>query len=106
MVAEFSVYDTPLLAVEHLFDSEENESLISRFTAPNNAMGLESYLKNAAMDDERAGFARTYLVKDKQTGGACMLFHAQGRPDYHQSDAIRSKNLYCPLFDAWLSMWE
>ena len=37
MVAEFSVYDTPLLAVEHLFDSEENESLISRFTAPNNA---------------------------------------------------------------------
>lgn len=47
MVAEFSVYDTPLLAVEHLFDSEENESLISRFTAPNNAMGLESYLKNS-----------------------------------------------------------
>ncbi len=23
-----------------------------------------------------------------------------------QSDAIRSKNLYYPLFDAWLSMWE
>lgn len=74
MVAEFSVYDTPLLAVEHLFDSEENESLISRFTAPNNAMGLESYLKNAAMDDERAGFARTYLVKDKQTGELACYF--------------------------------
>ena len=74
MVAEFSVYDTPLLAVEHLFDSEENESLISRFTVPNNAMGLESYLKNVAMDDERTGFARTYLVKDKQTGDLACYF--------------------------------
>ena len=67
MLAEFSVFDTSAYSVEHLFDSPENETLVSHFIAPNNAAGLEAYLKNASANDERTNYARTYLVKDKQT---------------------------------------
>ncbi len=67
MLAEFSVFDTPSYSVEHLFDSPENETIVSHFIAPNNAAGLEAYLKNASANDERTNYARTYLVKDKQT---------------------------------------
>lgn len=74
MLAEFSVFDTASYSIEHLFDSEENENLILGFTVPNNAMGLESYLKNVAADDENANLARTYLVKDKQTGELACYF--------------------------------
>lgn len=79
---EFSVFDTASYTVEHLFDSEENESLISRFTVPNNAMGLESYLKNAAMVMS-GRVLRDIPCEGQADWEACMLFHAQGRPDYH-----------------------
>jgi len=74
MIVEFSVYDTPKLSVEHLFDSPENIKLISSFTVSNNAYGLEAYLKNVAADDERENKARTYLVKDKTTGELVCFF--------------------------------
>ena len=65
MIVEFSVFDTPKLSVEHLFDSPKNPGLISSFCVANNAYGLESYLKNQATKDEKENYARTYLVKDK-----------------------------------------
>ena len=74
MLAEFTVFDTEKLSVEHLFDSPKNEKLISSFTVGKNAYGLESYLKNLAADDERNNFARTYLVKDKSSGELACYF--------------------------------
>ena len=74
MIVEFSVFDTPKLTIEHLFDSPKNPELISSFSAANNAYGLESYLKNQATKDERNNFARTYLVKDKATGELACYF--------------------------------
>lgn len=74
MIAEFSVFDTPKLSVEHLFDSPQNDGLISSFNVANNAYGLESYLKNQATKDEKENVARTYLVKDKLTGELACYF--------------------------------
>lgn len=67
MIIEFSIYDTPEYSIEHIFDSQENETLVSNFSAMKEAMGLEAYLKNQAADDEKELNARTYLVKDKTT---------------------------------------
>lgn len=67
MIVEFSVPDTPAYSVEHLFDSDENERLVSEFEALNGAQGLEDYLKIQAASDEKSLSARTYLVKDKGT---------------------------------------
>lgn len=68
MIVEFSVQDTPEYSVEHLFDSDENERLVSKFEALNGAQGLEDYLKIQAASDEKSLIARTYLIKDKATG--------------------------------------
>lgn len=54
-------------SIEHIFDSPENENLISDFKALNEAQGLEDYLKHQASNDENELNARTYLVKDKST---------------------------------------
>lgn len=67
MIVEFSVHDTAEYSVEHLFDSSENEKLISEFEALNGAQGLENYLKIQASADEKSLTARTYLIKDKTT---------------------------------------
>lgn len=45
MIVEFSILDTEDFAIEHIFDSSENEKLISEFSALNGAEGLENYLK-------------------------------------------------------------
>lgn len=68
MIIEFAEIDNEFFSVEHIFDSTENENLISGFKALNGAQGLEDYLKYQAAKDERAVSARTYLVKDKFTG--------------------------------------
>lgn len=67
MIVEFSLLDTDDFAVEHLFDSSENDRLVSEFSVPNDAEGLENYLKMQASSDEKELNARTYLVKDKVT---------------------------------------
>lgn len=67
MIVEFSVLDTDDFTVEHIFDSPENQELISDFCALNGAEGLENYLKIQSFDDEENLCARTYLVKDKIT---------------------------------------
>ena len=74
MLVPATEFDTPDYSLEQLFDSPENARLIADFTVGNNAYGLEAYLKNAAADDERNGYARTYLVKDKGTGELACYF--------------------------------
>lgn len=54
-------------SIEHIFDSPENENLVSDFKALNEAQGLEDYLEYQASNDENELNARTYLVKDKAT---------------------------------------
>ena len=68
MIAEFSIFDTKDYSVEHLFDSPENKDLIAEFKADKNAFGLEDYLKNQSVKDEKENNSRTYLVKDILTG--------------------------------------
>ncbi len=74
MIVEFSVFDTDDFSIEHIFDSLENENLISDFCALNGAEGLENYLKNQAVADEKDLNARTYLVKDKVSGELAAYF--------------------------------
>ena len=66
--------DTEHFRVEHLSDSAENRRLIDGFIAPNNANGLESYLKFQAIRDEASKMSRTYLVKDATTGFLACYF--------------------------------
>ena len=65
MLVPETKFDSPDYSVEKLFESPENIRLLENFTVSNKAYGLEAYLKNASADDERNGYARTYLVKDK-----------------------------------------
>lgn len=67
MISEITVHDSKLFTIEHLYDSTENEELISNFTVRGNAAGLENYLKYSSFDDEDGNLSRTYLVKDKMT---------------------------------------
>lgn len=67
MIVEFSVFDTPTYIIEHISDSQENLQQISEFEVGNNAKGLEFYLKEQALTDEKEKLCRTYLVKDKTT---------------------------------------
>ena len=44
--------NTEHFVIEHLLDSPVNRQLIESFVVPNNARGLESYLKSQAENDE------------------------------------------------------
>lgn len=74
MRVEERTFDTPVYSVEHLFDVPDYKRLIDDFTVSNDAAGLESYLKHAAIGDEKANLARTYLVIDKATGELACYF--------------------------------
>lgn len=74
MIVEFSILDTEDFTIEHIFDSSENEKLISEFSALNGAEGLENYLKNQASSNEENLYARTYLIKDSVTGELAAYF--------------------------------
>lgn len=74
MIVEFSVVDTKDFTIEHLFDSLENQDLIAKFQATNDAAGLESYLKNQSVEDEENNCSRTYLVKDALSGELAAYF--------------------------------
>ena len=67
MIVEFSVLDTELYSIEHILDSQFNETLIKNFETNDNSRGLEFYLKDAAFFDEENNLSRTYLIKDKAT---------------------------------------
>ena len=73
---KFDEFDLDMeeFSLDHLLDSEENLELIEKFSAPNNATGLENYLKYSAIDDEKRNYGRTYLVKDKSTGESVCYF--------------------------------
>ena len=66
--------NTEHFTVEHLQDSPTNRQLIEGFSAPNNAMGLEAYLKLQAESDENSNGSRTLLVKDAETGRLACYF--------------------------------
>lgn len=74
MIVELSVHDTEAYSVEQLLASPENIELIKDFKVGSNAYGLESYLKEAAQEDEHKNSSRTYLVKDKTTGEVVSYF--------------------------------
>ena len=67
MLIEFQIFDTEDFYIEHLTDTLENLEQISKFSALNEAFGLENYLRNQALQDETAFSSRTYLLKDKIT---------------------------------------
>ena len=60
-------FETDAYFVEHILDVPDYKKLISNFKAGNDATGLETYLKYAAVGDENVNLARTYLVIDKST---------------------------------------
>jgi hypothetical protein len=66
--------NTEHFVIEHLLDSAVNRQLIADFVAPNNAGGLESYLKLQAELDEVGNGSRTYLIKDATTGKLACYF--------------------------------
>ncbi|MBQ3825337.1 MAG: hypothetical protein II811_04300 [Spirochaetaceae bacterium] len=58
-----------------MLDSETDIEAIKHFSVgQQSGKGLENYLKNAAIADERASFARTYLVKAKRTNEIAAFF--------------------------------
>ena len=68
MLIDISILDTKDYSIEHIEDSQENAFLISDFEAGNNAGGLEIYLKQHSLEDEKQNESRTYLIKDKLSG--------------------------------------
>ena len=66
--------NTEHFVIEHLLDSPVNRQLIEDFIAPNNARGLESYLKSQAENDENNNGSRTFLIKDAATGKLACYF--------------------------------
>ena len=68
------VFETAAYSVEHILDVPNYEKLIADFKVGNDASGLEAYLKYAAVGDEQAKLARTYLVIDKATGELSCYF--------------------------------
>ena len=60
--------------VEHLTDVPDNLRLLKAFRSHGNASGLEMYLKELAIRDEKAHESRTYLVKDAMTGELAAYF--------------------------------
>ena len=54
--------------VEHLTDVPGHLRLLETFSSHGKAFGLEIYLKELAVRDEKAHESRTYLVNDTMTG--------------------------------------
>ena len=57
-----------------MLDSSVNRQLVEGFVVPNNAHGLESYLKSQAEGDEKNNGSRTFLIKDAATGKLACYF--------------------------------
>ncbi len=74
MLVKETIFETPAYSLEHLCDLSDYRELINDFTAGNDAAGLESYLKKAAVGDEKNNLVRTYFVIDKATGELACYF--------------------------------
>lgn len=69
MIFGFEINDEKNFAIEHIFDSPDNELLIQNFKVDKqSAKGLEYFLKYWAFPDEDEKSNRTYLIKDRTTG--------------------------------------
>ena len=60
--------------VEHLTDVPDHLRLLETFNSYGKASGLEIYLKELALRDEKAHESRTYLVNDAMTGELAAYF--------------------------------
>lgn len=61
--------ESELFYCESILDHPESLSIIRSFhIEKETGFGLEYYLKNVAVSDEMTGLARTYLVRDNETG--------------------------------------
>lgn len=67
-------FETEAYTVEHILDIPNYKNLIETFTVGNDAEGLKDYLQYAAIGDEKANLARTYLVIDKSTKEVACYF--------------------------------
>ena len=60
--------ETKLFTYQHILDVEQNLVDIKKFSVNQpSGKGLENYIRNYAVSDEEASYARTYLVKNKIT---------------------------------------
>lgn len=60
---------------EHLLDSSKNVNLIKKFEVSySSGKGLENYLKKESIKDEKNGYNRTYLIKDKKSNKLVAYF--------------------------------
>ena len=66
--------DNEYFRVEHILDAKDGRKAISEFSVGNEAKGLERYLKESALRDEKELDARTYLVRDAVTDEVAAYF--------------------------------
>ena len=66
--------DNEYFRVEHILDAKNGRKAISEFSVGNEAKGLERYLKESALSDEKEQDARTYLVRDAVTDEVAAYF--------------------------------
>lgn len=74
MLVNEEKFETEAYSVEHILNTPNYKNHIEAFTVGNDAQGLKDYLQYAAIDDEKANLARTYLVIDKSTGEVASYF--------------------------------
>lgn len=73
-IPDIATLSTDDFALTRLSQTSDSRALISSFRAPENAKGLEFYLKDCALRDEETGESRTYLVKDSVSGELACYF--------------------------------
>ena len=87
--------NTEHFVIEHLLDSSVNRQLVEGFVVPNNAHGLESYLKLQAEGDEKNSGSRTFLIKDAATGKlACYFSLRTGLIAVQREDGVQCLYIY------------
>ena len=66
--------DNEYFRVEHISDARDGRNAIEEFSAGDEDKGLERYLKETALRDEKGRDARTYLVRDAVTDEIAAYF--------------------------------
>lgn len=87
----FLPLETEIFTYQHLLDSDENIDLIQTFSVKEKTgKGLELYLKNTSVFDEKNSFARTYLIKDKRSKELAAYAHYE-KFGFYRLDAEKEK---------------